>query len=166
MPTPCSWSARRSGRTEILRHAAPHGAWRMRPSVPPLFCGPRAQFRVANSRARDRAELVTDDAWKLADRLEQATGERLAALDATAKQAARETVFGRDADREGKRDPLLTGTAFGPPDRRPCPGRGRRTGLPPCRAPGGQVLPRGAPAPMNGGSHHRLFLHGLELWRQ
>ena len=33
-------------------------------------------FYVAISRARDRAELVTDDAWKLADQLEKATGER------------------------------------------------------------------------------------------
>ena len=57
-------------------------------------------FYVAISRARDAAQLVTDDAHKLADRLERATGERLAALDATAKQAAWQTVFGREADRE------------------------------------------------------------------
>ena len=57
-------------------------------------------FYLAISRARDAAQLVTDDAHKLADRLERATGERLPALDATAKQVAWETVFGRDADRE------------------------------------------------------------------
>ena len=51
-------------------------------------------FYVAISRARDRAELVTDDAWKLADQLEKATGERIAALDGVALQAAHETVFG------------------------------------------------------------------------
>ena len=51
-------------------------------------------FYVAISRARDRAELVTDDAWKLADQLERATGERIAALDGVALQAAHETVFG------------------------------------------------------------------------
>ena len=51
-------------------------------------------FYVAISRARDRAELVTDDAWKLADQLEKATGERVAALDGVALQAAHETVFG------------------------------------------------------------------------
>ena len=61
-------------------------------------------FYVAISRARIRAELVTDDAHKLADQLERATGERLAALDATAKQAAWETVFGRDAGQERERD--------------------------------------------------------------
>ena len=51
-------------------------------------------FYVAISRARDRAELVTDDAWKLADQLEKATGERISALDGVALQAAHETVFG------------------------------------------------------------------------
>ena len=39
-------------------------------------------FYVAISRARDRAELVTDDAMRLAKHLENATGERVAALDA------------------------------------------------------------------------------------
>ena len=63
-------------------------------------------FYVAISRARMRAELVTDDAHKLADQLERATGERLAALDATAKQAAWETVFGRDAGQDRERDHL------------------------------------------------------------
>ena len=51
-------------------------------------------FYVAISRARDRTELVTDDAWKLADQLEKATGERVAALDGVALQAAHDTVFG------------------------------------------------------------------------
>ena len=50
-------------------------------------------FYVAISRARDRAELVTDDARKLADQLEKATGERVAALDGVALQAAHGTVF-------------------------------------------------------------------------
>ena len=42
---------------------------------------------VAISRARDRADLVTDDPKRLADQLERATGERVAALDAVAEQA-------------------------------------------------------------------------------
>ena len=63
-------------------------------------------FYVAISRARETAMLVTDDAHKLADQLQRATGERLAALDATAKQAAWETVFGRDRDRERGGDHL------------------------------------------------------------
>ncbi len=60
-------------------------------------------FYVAISRARETAMLVTDDAHKLADQLQRATGERLAALDATAKQAAHEAVFERGAgpDRGG-----------------------------------------------------------------
>ena len=69
------------------------------PAGNPNLVNQRA-FYVAISRARDAAQLVTDDAHKLADRLERATGEHLAALDATAKQAAWETVFGRDRDRD------------------------------------------------------------------
>ena len=61
-------------------------------------------FYVAISRARDRADLVTDDAWRLADQLEKATGERVSALDATAMQAAHEAVFGRDPAHEHDRD--------------------------------------------------------------
>ena len=42
----------------------------------------RKGFYVAISRARDAAELITDDAARLADHLEKATGERVSALDA------------------------------------------------------------------------------------
>ena len=45
---------------------------------------------VAISRARDRADLVTDDPKRLADQLERATDERFAALDAVAEQAVPE----------------------------------------------------------------------------
>ena len=45
----------------------------------------RKAFYVAISRARDGAELVTDDAKRLADHLEKATGERISALDAAKK---------------------------------------------------------------------------------
>ena len=38
-------------------------------------------FYVEISRARDSAELVTDDAGKLREHLEQATGERISALE-------------------------------------------------------------------------------------
>ena len=41
---------------------------------------------VAISRARDRAELVTDEAHRFADQSERATGERVAALDATPRR--------------------------------------------------------------------------------
>ena len=45
-------------------------------------------LHVAISRASDRADLVTDDPKRLADQLERATGERIAALDAVAEQSA------------------------------------------------------------------------------
>ena len=60
-------------------------------------------FYVAISRARDRAELVTDDAWKLADQLQKATGERVAALDGVALKAAHDTVFGVKGANERER---------------------------------------------------------------
>ena len=44
-------------------------------------------FYVAVSRARDHAELVTDDPKRLADQLEWVTGERIAALDAVEERA-------------------------------------------------------------------------------
>ena len=44
---------------------------------------------VEISRARDRAELVTDDAKALRERLEAATGERIAALEAVAPEKAK-----------------------------------------------------------------------------
>ena len=66
-------------------------------------------FYVAVSRARDRAELVTDDAWKLADQLQKATGERISALDGVAKQAAHEAVFGRDGSVERAGDRTARG---------------------------------------------------------
>ena len=78
------------------------------PAENPNLTNQRA-FYVAISRARDRAELVTDGAHKLADQLERATGERVAALDATAKQAAYETVFGRDAGHDRSDDHLTRG---------------------------------------------------------
>ena len=47
---------------------------------------------VAISRARDRADLITDDPKRLADHLQQATGERIAALDGVARHAEMEAV--------------------------------------------------------------------------
>ncbi|MCY4122756.1 MAG: hypothetical protein OXG72_17750, partial [Acidobacteria bacterium] len=75
------------------------------PAEHPRLTDQRA-FYVAISRARESAVLVTDDAHRLADQLERATGERLAALDATAKRAAWEAVFGRDRDRDRGEDHL------------------------------------------------------------
>ena len=57
---------------------------------------------VEISRARDRAELVTDDAKVLRERIEAATGERIAALEAIAPEKAPEAgpKMTRDLDRE------------------------------------------------------------------
>ncbi len=51
-------------------------------------------FYVAISRARDRAELVTDDAARLSQHLERATGEHVTALDAVEKYVTFEVVIG------------------------------------------------------------------------
>ena len=55
-------------------------------------------FYVEISRARDRAELVTDDKAALKEQLESATGERIAALEAVEPDRAkgRETSRGED----------------------------------------------------------------------
>ena len=47
-------------------------------------------FYVEISRARDRAELVTDDARALKERLEAVTGERMSALEGIGEDARRE----------------------------------------------------------------------------
>ena len=56
-------------------------------------------FYVAISRARDNAELVTDDAARLSQHLEKATGERVAALDAVKKHAAMEVAIAEERSR-------------------------------------------------------------------
>ncbi len=57
-------------------------------------------FYVAISRARDHAELVTDDARKLSEQLERATGERISALDGVAREAAHEAELGLEPPEE------------------------------------------------------------------
>ena len=56
----------------------------------------QTSFYVEISRARDRAELVTDDREALKEQLEAATGERIAALEAVEPE--------RVKGREGKMD--------------------------------------------------------------
>ena len=56
-------------------------------------------FYVEISRARDKAELVTDDKAALREQLEAATGERIAALEAVEPDKAK----GREAGLEGGR---------------------------------------------------------------
>ena len=57
-------------------------------------------FYVAISRARDRAELVTDDAARLSQHLERATGEHVTALDAVKKYVTFEVVIGEEKHQE------------------------------------------------------------------
>ena len=82
-------------------------------------------FYVAISRARDHAGLVTDDAGKLSDQLERATGERIAALDGVAKEVALRLEPPRDRD-AGHADRM---------------DRGHETVLPPDREHGGEHRP-------------------------
>ena len=53
-------------------------------------------FYVEISRARDRAELVTDDAERLRERLETATGERISALEGIAPAMREAPAKGAD----------------------------------------------------------------------
>ena len=70
---------------------------------------------VEISRARDRAELVTDDARALRERLEAATGERIAALEAIG--AGKEESIGVEKSKEAtqameRRAPVMERTRF------------------------------------------------------
>ena len=61
-------------------------------------------FYVEISRARDRAELVTDDKAALKEQLEAATGERIAALEAVEPERAKGREAGLEADRSAGRE--------------------------------------------------------------
>ena len=56
-------------------------------------------FYVEISRARERAELVTDDRAALKERLEAATGERIAALEAVEPERTKGREDGREDGR-------------------------------------------------------------------
>ena len=58
---------------------------------------------VEISRARERSELVTDDRDGLRERLEAATGERIAALEAVREERERSPAPDKDMDREAAR---------------------------------------------------------------
>jgi len=59
---------------------------------------------VEISRARDRAELVTDDKAALKEQIEALTGERIAALEALGDGKAKGSKVAREAGMEGGRD--------------------------------------------------------------
>ena len=60
-------------------------------------------FYVEISRARDRAELVTDDAARLREQLETATGERVSALEGIGEAARDAPAKGMEADAKAGR---------------------------------------------------------------
>ena len=60
-------------------------------------------FYVEISRARDRAELVTDDRAALKEQLEAATGERIAALEAVGEDRAKGREAGSETGRSADR---------------------------------------------------------------
>ena len=59
---------------------------------------------VEISRARDKAELVTDDKAALREQLEAATGERIAALEAVEPEKAKGLEAGLDAGESARRE--------------------------------------------------------------
>ena len=59
---------------------------------------------VEISRARDKAELVTDDKAALREQLEAATGERIAALEAVEPEKAKGREATPEADRSAERE--------------------------------------------------------------
>ena len=70
-------------------------------------------FYVEISRARDRAELVTDDAARLKEQLEQATGERISALEGIGQA---ELASEQNAEQQGEKasTPIDRGPGVGP----------------------------------------------------
>ncbi len=65
-------------------------------------------FYVEISRARDRAELVTDDREALRETLEAVTGERIAALEAVGAEKGKGREAAPDADRSDRREDVGT----------------------------------------------------------
>ncbi|MYA95919.1 MAG: conjugative relaxase [Nitrospinae bacterium] len=92
-------------------------------------------FYVEISRARDRAELVTDDAKALRERLETVTGERISALEGIGESVRPEPGLDAKAPPEREKptrepaDSTSPGTKTGremPGGKAPEPGRGKR----------------------------------------
>ena len=64
-------------------------------------------FYVEISRARDRAELVTDDAKALREQLEAVTGERISALEGIGEAAREPTAKEMDAEPDRTSSPTM-----------------------------------------------------------
>ncbi|MXW92466.1 MAG: conjugative relaxase [Rhodospirillaceae bacterium] len=87
-------------------------------------------FYVEISRARDRAELVTDDAKALREQLEAVTGERISALEGIGEKSS-EAALGNADKRTDKGRETERGTDRSPAKERAGSGleRGRETGV-------------------------------------
>lgn len=72
---------------------------------------PRKSFYVGSSRARHRAELVTDDAKVLREQLESATGERVSALEGAGAAAEKPIAEEKARGRKDRGNGLETGPA-------------------------------------------------------
>ena len=85
---------------------------------------------VEISRARDRAELVTDDVAQLRERLETATGERISALEAFAQSEhdarGKSAESGMEPEREGESEQRKEAESRVPVGSRDEPGEERR----------------------------------------
>ena len=95
-------------------------------------------FYVEISRARDRAELVTDDAAELRAQLQEATGERIAALEGIGEIPRHEPAKAADSGAVAAKDNERT-----PPDGRSRTERGAEEGA--GKAPQNQKSPAREP---------------------
>ncbi|MCY3846064.1 MAG: relaxase domain-containing protein [Acidobacteria bacterium] len=115
-------------------------------------------FYVEISRARDRAELVTDDAAELRAQLEAATGERIAALEAVGEMPRADAGKAAEDGRDGQQRDREAGPGAGGARQRDRDAAGvsreaarqpeRGSGMPPAteRGDAGPAKPREAPA--------------------
>ena len=86
-------------------------------------------FYVEISRARDRAELVTDDAAELRDQLQAVTGERIAALEGIGEMSREAPGMGAESGKGGA-GPERESDGAGAKEREPAvPERGRSAGM-------------------------------------
>jgi len=87
-------------------------------------------FYVEISRARDKAELVTDDAQALKERLEAVTGERISALEGIGESVRPARERGQERDGKASLDrerASLEASSPPPPEKEiePVPARGK-----------------------------------------
>ena len=124
----------------------------------------RKSFYVEISRARYRAELVTDDAARLRERLETTTGERIAALEAIVPNQPEAPAKSADTPGNTAAAPAPERAAEAETERRPEAGRSapeRSPGVPDARE--GATPDRGPSRPGRGKPLEVEFEMELEL---